>query len=301
MDLRQLRYFTTIVREKNFSKAAKMLHISQPSLSNAIMKLENEVGFQLLERNTRGLELTEAGCIFYTRSVDLLRRFNNMQVELEEIKQVGSGTIAIGSIESFKFWFPKIIRNFKILYPNIHIKVKEILGEEKVIDFLVQYNGHFTITNQPINNDEIMSIPLYNEKFMLLVHKDDDLNEKGSITFQDLAGKELIISTTGFQTRDDILKAFKAENVNPNIFYEIERLETACSLVEEGLGVTILPESYIKSAVTPNTVIRAIDSNFLERTVYLAYLKDRYLSPAVCKLVEEIHSFFKDVRNDTCM
>lgn len=64
MDLRQLRYFTTIVREKNFSKAAKMLHISQPSLSNAIMKLENEVGFQLLERNTRGLELTEAGGIF---------------------------------------------------------------------------------------------------------------------------------------------------------------------------------------------------------------------------------------------
>jgi DNA-binding transcriptional LysR family regulator len=298
MDLRQLRYFTTIVREKNFSKAAKMLHISQPSLSNAIMKLENEVGFQLLERNTRGLELTEAGGIFYTRSVDLLRRFDNMQVELKEMKDVGSGTVSIGSIESFKFWFPKIIKNFKINYPNIHIKVREILGDEKVFDSLNRYNVHFTITNQPINNDEILSTPLYNEKFMLLIHKDDELNEKESITFQDIAKKELIISTTGFQTRDDILRAFKGENAFPNILYEIERLETACSLVEAGLGVTILPENYIRSAATPNTAIRAIDSNYLERTVYLAYLKDRYLSPAVCKLIEDIHSFFKgDVRN----
>ncbi|MDM5212836.1 LysR family transcriptional regulator [Peribacillus sp. NJ4] len=299
MDLRQLRYFTTIVQEKNYSQAAKILHISQPSLSNAIMKLEKEVSLQLLERNTRGLELTEAGEIFYTRSVDLLRKFNNMQVELEEMKDVGSGTVSIGSIESFKFWFPKLIRNFKVNYPNIHIKVREILGEEKVIDSLNRYNVHFTITNQPINNEEIVSTPLYNEKFMLLIHKDDELNKKESITFQDLAKKELIISTTGFQTRDDILKAFKDENAIPNILYEIERLEAACSLVEEGLGVTILPESYIKSAATLNTAIRAIDSKSLERTVYLAYLKDRYLSPAVCKLVEEILSFFKwDVRND---
>ncbi|MFF2858227.1 LysR family transcriptional regulator substrate-binding protein, partial [Peribacillus sp. NPDC058002] len=97
---------------------------------------------------------------------------------------------------------------------------------------------------------------------------------------------------------DDILRAFKDENAIPNILYEIERLETACSLVEAGLGVTILPENYIRSAAPPNTAIRAIDSNYLERTVYLAYLKDRYLSPAVCRLIEDIHSFFKsDVRN----
>ncbi|MGE1165226.1 LysR family transcriptional regulator [Peribacillus simplex] len=299
MDLRQLRYFTTVVQEKNYSKAAKILHISQPSLSNAIMKLEKEVSFQLLERNTRGLELTEAGGIFYTRSADLLRRFNNFQVELEEMKHVGSGTISIGSIESFKIWFPKIIRNFKINYPNIHFKVREILGEEKVIESLNRFNVHFTITNQPINHEKIISAPLYNEKFVLLVHKDDELNEKESITFQDLAKKELIISTTGFQTRDDILKAFKHEKALPNIIYEIERLETACSLVEEGLGVTILPESYVKSVTTTDTAIRAIESNFLERTVYLAYLKDRYLSPAVCKLVEEIHRFFNESdRND---
>ncbi|MFD9625632.1 LysR family transcriptional regulator [Peribacillus muralis] len=293
MDLRQLRYFITIVEERSYSKAAKILHISQPSLSNAIMKLERENNLQLLERNTRGIELTEAGAIFYSRSQDLLRRFSNMQVELEEMKQAGSGTISIGLIESFKIWFPKIIRTFKRDHPKIHLKVREILGEEHVIDSLNQYQVHFTITNQPINDDEITSTPLYNEKFKLLVHKDDDLNEKEVITFQDLLNKELIISTAGFQTRDEIMEAFKNEKVTPNIFYEIERLETACSLVDEGLGVTILPESYIKSVAYANTATLEINSKFLQRTVYIAYLKDRYLPPSVYKLVNEIESFFK--------
>ncbi|WP_057913643.1 LysR family transcriptional regulator [Peribacillus muralis] len=293
MDLRQLRYFITIVEERSYSKAAKILHISQPSLSNAIMKLEREIDLQLLERNTRGIELTEAGAIFYSRSQDLLRRFNNMQVELEEMKQAGSGTISIGLIESFKIWFPKIIRTFKLDHPKIHLKVREILGEEHVIDSLNQYQVHFTITNQPINDDKITSTPLYNEKFKLLVHKDDDLNEKEVITFLDLPNKELIISTAGFQTRDDIMEAFKNEKVTPNIFYEVERLETACSLVDEGLGVTILPESYIKSVAYANTATLEINSKFLQRTVYIAYLKDRYLPPSVYKLVNEIESFFK--------
>lgn len=294
MDFRQLRYFITIVQEMSYSKAAKLLHISQPSLSNAIMKLEKEVDLQLLERNTRGIELTEAGAIFHSRSQDLLRRFNNMKVEFEEMKQVGSGTISIGSIESFKFWFPKIIRTFKNDHPAIHLKIREILGEEHVIEALNQYQIHFTITNQPINHAEIISIPLYKEQFMLLVHKDDDLNEKDSITLHDLAGKELIVSTSGFQTRDDIMEAFKNEKVNPSIFYEIERLETACSLVDEGLGITILPESYIKSVVTRNTAILEINSMFLHRTVYMAYLADRYLPASVSNLVNEIESFFKN-------
>ncbi|WP_285766894.1 LysR family transcriptional regulator [Peribacillus sp. SI8-4] len=294
MDLRQLRYFITIVQEMSYSKAAKSLHISQPSLSNAIMKLEKEVDLQLLQRNTRGIELTEAGALFYTRSQDLLRRFHNMQVELEEMKQVGSGNISIGSIESFKFWFPKIIRTFKNDHPAIRLKVREILGEEQVIDSLNQYQVHFTITNQPINFAEITSAPLYKEKFKLLVHKDDDLNEKDSVTIQDLEEKELIISASGFQTRDDIIEAFRNEKVIPNICYEIERLETACSLVDEGLGIAILPESYIESAATGNTAIIEIHSMFLQRTVYMAYLTDRYLPASVCSLMNEIESFFKN-------
>lgn len=80
---------------------------------------------------------------------------------------------------------------------------------------------------------------------------------------KDLAYRDFIISTAGFQTREDILTAFNNDNIKPNIMYKIERLVTACSLVENGLGITILPESYIKDYANPDIVTRQINSEFL--------------------------------------
>ena len=294
MDIRRLHYFVTLVQEKHYSNAAIKLHISQPSLSNAIKKLEEEVGFQLLERDTRNLELTEPGRLFYIRALELIGRFSNLHTELEEIKQLGSGTISIGLIESANYWLPKIIRNFKSSYSDIRFQFKEILGEKNVIEALEKYSVHFMVTNQHINNEKMNVTPIYTEKFLLLTHKDDELARKRDVSVHDLAGKKLIISTPGYQTREDILRAFKKAAIPPNIVFEIERLETACRLAEEGLGITILPESYIMYATGRNTDCRPIDFPGLERTVYVAYLKNRYLSPAVFKLIDEIISFFKN-------
>ncbi|MBU8878058.1 LysR family transcriptional regulator [Bacillus sp. FJAT-29790] len=293
MDLRQLRYFVTVVQEKHYSKAAKILHISQPSLSNAIKKLEDNVGFQLLERSTRGFALTDAGSVFYEKSLELVRKFDNMLKELDEMKQMGSGNISIGMIESAKFWLPKVVKKFKANSPKIHFQFKELLGKRKVFDSLIHYDVHFTITNQPIHKEEIILIPIYHEKLILVTHNEDPLNLLDVVTLPDLQGRDLIISTIGFQTREDILNAFEKEKINHHIRYEIERFETACSLVEQGLGITILPESYIKYNLNPNIATHTIESEYLERTVYLAYLKDRYLSPAVEELIEKVQSFFK--------
>lgn len=80
MDLKQLTYFVTIVDQKSFSKAAQKLHISQPSLSNAIKILESDLGFQILDRNTRNIELTETGAILYSKAVQLL-------LEMDKVKK----------------------------------------------------------------------------------------------------------------------------------------------------------------------------------------------------------------------
>jgi len=288
MDLRQFRYFITVVQAKSYSKAAKSLHISQPSLSNAIMKLEEEAGIKLLERNTRGLTLTEAGNVFYERAKELLRKYENIQKELEEMKTVGNGIIRVGLIESSKLWFPKVVKKFKERYPNVQFQIKEILGHQQVHEALNHHDVHFVITNQPIYTDEISLTPIYEEKLILLTHYQDPLNEKEIISLQDLADKEFIICTSGFQTRENVLSAFENEKVTPNIMYEIERFETACSIIEQGLGVTILPENYVKFLNNPKIKSHPIESDSLKRTVYLAHLKERYLSPAVCELMEMV-------------
>src|SRR5690625_1123682 len=100
-----------------------------------------------------------------------------------------------------------------------------------------------------------------------------------------------IISKEGFQSRSDILNAFQKESVQPNIQFEIERFETACSLVENGLGITLVPENYVTFDKKREFHIRQIAHHPITRIVYIAYVKNRYLPPLVrdfIRLVREV-------------
>ncbi|WP_188068922.1 LysR family transcriptional regulator [Brevibacillus brevis] len=292
MDIKHLHYFVTVCDQLSYSKAAQKLHISQPSLSNAIKNLEQEVGSPLLERNTRKMELTDAGKILYQKSLLLLSQMNMLKKEMEEVKLTGSGDLIIGIIESVKHWIPKVIRGYQGRFPSINIKLIEVLSGKAVKESLRKYHTHLLITNQFIDEDDIESFPLYDERLMLVLHKDHSLAEKESVRLKDLANEPFIISTEGFQTREDILTAFSFEQVNPQIKFEIERFETALTLVRENLGVTIIPENYLSGSTDASLVRKTIDSPALERTVYLAYLKNRYLAPAMQAFLEEVRGKF---------
>ncbi|MED1918844.1 LysR family transcriptional regulator [Bacillus thuringiensis] len=292
MDIKHLHYFVTVCDQLSYSKAAQKLHISQPSLSNAIKNLEQEVGSPLLERNTRKMELTDAGKILYQKSLVLLSQMNMLKKEMEEVKLTGSGDLIIGIIESVKHWIPKVIRGYQGRFPSINIKLIEVLSGKAVKESLRKYHTHLLITNQFIDEEDIELFPLYDERLMLVLHKDHPLEQKESVRLKDLASEPFIISTEGFQTREDILTAFSFEQVNPQIKFEIERFETALTLVRENLGVTIIPENYLSGSTDASLVRKTIDSPALERTVYLAYMKNRYLSPAVQAFLEEVRGKF---------
>lgn len=292
MDIKQLHYFVTVSEQLSYSKAAQKLHISQPSLSNAIKNLEREVGSPLLERNTRKIELTDAGKILYDKSILLLSQMNMLKKEMDEVKLTGSGELIIGIIESVKHWIPKVIRAYQGRFPSINMKLIEVLGGRAVKESLRKYHTHMLITNQYICEDDIESVPLYHERLVLVLHRNHPLAQKEVIALNELASEPFIISTKGFQTREDILQAFAREQVSPNIKFEIERFETALTLVRENLGITIIPENYLTEPSDDSLVRKELDSPALERIVYLTFMKNRYLAPAVQTFLEEIRTSF---------
>ncbi|QOT00385.1 LysR family transcriptional regulator [Brevibacterium sp. JNUCC-42] len=293
MDIKHLHYFVTVSNQLSYSKAAQKLHISQPSLSNAIKNLEQEVGSPLLDRNTRRMELTDAGKILYKKSILLLSQMNMLKKEMEEVKLTGSGDLIIGIIESVKHWIPKVIRKYQGRFPSINIKLIEVLSGKAVKESLRKYDTHLLITNQYINEADIESFPLYDERLVLVLHRDHPLaQKKESILLKELEREPFIISTEGFQTREDILTAFTLEQMTPNIKFEIERFETALTLVRENLGITIIPENYLSEPTDASIVRKTIDSSALERTVYLTFMKNRYLAPAVQTFLEDIRRNF---------
>lgn len=292
MELRHLKYFVTIVEHMNFSKAAEKLHISQPSLSNAIKSLESELGFQILERSTRNMRLTEGGEVLYRRAVHLLKEAEIVKKEMAEVRQSGSGALFIGMIESAKHWVPKIIFEYTKEFPNMNLRLTEVLSQQDVKTSLRNYETHAIITNQLIKEEDIEIIPLYHEKFVLLLHENHPLADRLAITMNDLSKEPLIITSEGFQTRKDILRAFELENIQPTIKYEIERFETALSFVSENLGFALIPENYLRGPQNYHIISKAIDSPTLERTVYLTYMKNRYVSPAIHAFIHKMKTFF---------
>ncbi|NRQ54537.1 LysR family transcriptional regulator [Brevibacillus sp. HD1.4A] len=292
MDIKQLHYFVTVSDLLSYSKAAQKLHISQPSLSNAIKNLEQEVGSPLLERNTRKIELTDAGNILYQKAILLLSQMDTLKKEMEEVKETGSGQLIIGIIESAKHWVPKVIRNYQEHFPSMNIKLIEVLSGQAVKDSLRKYHTHLLITNQSIQEDDLETIPLYIENLVLVLHRSHPLAQQESVSLKEVVAEPFIISTEGFQTRENILSAFAMEDVEPRIKFEIERFETALSLIRENLGITIIPENYLAGVSDPSIVRKKIDSSFLQRTVFLAYLKNRYLTPAVRAFLAGIQEEF---------
>jgi len=293
MDLNQLKYFVSVVDHMSFSKAAEKLHISQPSLSNAIKNLERDLGFQVIERNTRNSRLTEAGEVLYGRAIHLLSEMAIVKKEMEEVKLVGKGELQIGMIESVKYWIPKVITLYNKKFPGMHIRLMEVLGGEDVKSSLRKYETHAIITNQQIQEVDIETVPLYKERLVLVLHENHPMATRESIMLKGLEHEPFIISTEGFQTREDILLAFELEDTVPTIKYEIERFETALSLVGENLGIALIPENYLQGPYDLSIVSKVIDSRALERSVYLTYMKNRYVSPAIQAFIMEVESSFE--------
>ncbi|MEX3744006.1 MULTISPECIES: LysR family transcriptional regulator [Lysinibacillus] len=293
MDFKQLQYFIAVTDQMNFSKAAEKLHISQPSLSNAIKKLEHEVGSPLLERNTRNLQLTEAGELLYERAKVILKNMEVLKIEMDEVIVHGTSEITIGAMESIKHWLPKVISEYKKGYPQMMIHLVDILGSKRVKKSLKSYKTHLIITNQIMNDEELEVKSLYEERLVAVLPLNHPLAEKDKLTIGDLSDEPFIIGTEGFQTRRDILDAFDKAEKNINIQFEIERFETAVSLVRENLGITILPENYLKGPTAKTIVQKEIDCPNLRRNVYVVYLKNRHLPVAIRQLLTDIVQFFE--------
>ncbi|QKY70691.1 LysR family transcriptional regulator [Lentibacillus sp. CBA3610] len=292
MDIRQLNYFITLVDEQTYTRAANILHISQPSLSAAIKKLEQEVGLILIDRSDRQLRITKEGQILYQEAQKLLRHYEHVSFEMDRLKQQGPLELSVGLIESSMFFVPDILNRFKQEYRDVRVSLLETLSLGDVKKALNNFDIHLAITNQYIHQEDIKTIPIYEENLVALIPPEHALGHKSSLHIHDLEGENFIVCKEGFQTRQDILNAFSKSGVKPNIQFEIERFETGCSLVEDGLGITVIPENYVRYSKQTNCAIKKIDDVNISRIVYLAYDKNRYQPPIVMRFIALVKEFF---------
>lgn len=250
MELRVLKYFLSVVREENITKAAEILHITQPTLSKQLMDLENEIGKKLFIRGNRKITLTQEGILLRRRAEEIVDLVNKTEKELEQSDDTISGDIYIGAGETDLIrYVAKIAKSIQSQYPLVrfHIEsgdaqtVYEQL-DKGLIDFGLLF-GNIDMTKY--NSTEIPT----KDTWGVLMRKDSELAHKNFITVEDLINKPLIVSRQGIS--GELQNWFKSDIKKLNIIATYNLVFNASLMVDESVGY----------ALTIDKIINTKDSN----------------------------------------
>lgn len=291
MELRTIRYFLAAAREENMTRAAEILHVTQPTLSKQIQSLEDELGKKLFIRHSFRIELTEEGILLKKRAEDLVKMADKILGEFLMLDDIVGGDIYFGLAESYQIrYLAAEIKNFKNTYPNLryHItsgdteQVTEKL-DKGLIDFAV-------LAEEPDLTKYNYLIFPEADIWGLIIPSGSKLSKKSRITIDDLVGLPLFCSEQGWNR--DITK-WQPERINDLRLEGSFRLSYNGSLfVKEGLGYLLTLDHLIDTSPESGLVFKPLYPD-LKANIYLIWRKYQIFTPIAERLLDCLKKSFE--------
>ena len=299
MELRHLRYFVTVAEELNFSKAALKLYTAQPSLSQQIKDLEEEIGVKLLHRTKRKVELTEEGEVFLEQARLTLAQASKAIAMARQVSQAKQQIMRIGFVPVAEMKiFPYVLPNLRVQNPDLKIELQSLNNSEQM-RLLQKGELDITFTRNNFRSDEIESQFVSRDPLIFLLPKDHPLAKYDRIPIKALDGIDFIIpsATQSLTLHNAILEFAEAHNIKFNILQEADNILFNINTVGMGLGCTILP-GYIEPITTSNSVIRPLKVDLPYLDLYVSYRKNNNSSVVKDFLDLLTKVFYLDINRD---
>lgn len=279
MEIRHLEYFTTVAKHLSFTKASQELHISQPTISKMIKSLEEELGVTLFYRSPR-IELTDAGKALFRQSKSILNSFDNIESELADVMTMKKGNIKIGlpPIIGASF-FPKIIGEFKELYPKIDIQIIEV-GSKKIEQGIEDGTLDIgVVCTTPAKKDTFEMFSFIKSPLKLIVHPEHKLASDEVVSFNDLENEPFVMYREDFSLHDMIIKRCMLYNgFQPQIICESSQRDFMVEMVAANLGVSFLPEKICRELDSKRVSVVPLEEPHIYLHLAMIWKKDRYIS-----------------------
>jgi LysR family transcriptional regulator, hydrogen peroxide-inducible genes activator len=278
MELHQLRYFCAIADSGSFSRAARLAHVSQPSLSQQIRKLEDELGARLFDRLGRSVRLTELGRTFLPRARTVLRELEAARGDVaEQIDSVG-GSVALGVIPTVApYLLPPHLAAFSRKFPQAQLTIVEEITPV-LLERLRAATIDLAILALPVRGHEFEVFPILTERLFAALPKSHRLTRHKSISLKDLRGEPFLLLRDGHCFRENAIAACDRARLHPKIVFESGQFSSLLSMVGAGMGVSLVPEMAIDKkshcAYVPIADDRAV------RTIGAVRLRGRSFSRA---------------------
>ena len=288
MDIRQIHYFIEVVKHGSFSKAAEHLYISQPTISNVIKDLEEELDVKLLIRTTRKLELTDTGRLLFQYGQEISQSLQHFNQELDDIKNNKRGSIRIGIFPMLGMQFlTKTIAEFHQQYPEIIIQFLED-GANHLKKALIDGDLDLAVMDFPIDEASFDFFPFLKGDLRVIVHQDHPLANKELVKWSELVHEQLIILREGFNVHNMIIEEYKRMGFKPNIICETSQWNFMLEMVSINHGITILPLSDYHEF--ENLKVLPLMDPQVEWQLAIAWRKNSYISHATRTWVDFMKS-----------
>jgi len=245
IELRHLRYFVAVAEERNFTRAAERLHIAQPPLSRQIQQLEDVLGVQLFERNTRPLRLTDTGRFFYTHALQLLAQTSELEAMTRRVAKI-EHKMSVGFVGSTLYgMLPRIIRRFRTEHPDIEMSLHEMSTMDQI---KALKEGRIDVGFGRIRHEDpaVRRVVLREERMIVALPLGHHLaNGRAKLSLHDLVEESLIIFPKAPRPSfaDQVLAAFHDRALKPRKLQEVRELQIALGLVAMGEGIAVVPSS----------------------------------------------------------
>ena len=296
MEIRVLRYFLTVVREESITKAADVLHITQPTLSRQLSQMEEEVGVKLFNRGSRRITLTNEGILLRRRAEEILQLVDKTEKELIEQEEQVEGKISIGCGEIAAVQvLPNLIKTFREKYPQVTFDIFTATADpvkEQMDKGLLDIG----LLLEPVDMEKYDFIRLeMKEKWVVLMRPDSPLAEKESVTAKDLSALPLILPRR-MNVQNELASWFGSYYDDLNVVFTSNLSTNSAVMVTGGLAYSLVIEGAVPFWDQSKVTYRPLDPP-LTATSVLAWKRGQPFSLAATKFIEHIKCFLGIARH----
>ncbi len=280
MDINQLEVLLAVAREQSFSRAAHSLHRTQPAVSQAIRRLEAEVGEPLFDRSSKDGTLTAAGRVLHDYAQQMINLRQNAHTAIRELKDLHRGKLTLSANEYTVMYLLPVIPVFRARHPHIKVEVKRSLASRIPSEILGRDVEVGVVSYKP-SDAAISSVPVMTDELALIVAPDHPLATKDVVSVRELGAESFVAHNVASPYREKVVRTFEKYKTPLNIALEMPTLEAIKRFVEQGMGVALVPRLTAQAEIARKQVAAlTVREMRLERAIHLIYRKGATLSHA---------------------
>lgn len=293
MNLQHLRYFLAVARTGGFTQAARLMNVTQPTVSSAVLELEKSMGVQLFNRDNRHVALTTEGRLLLSYAVQVEDLLEEASERLQRSDLEPGGGFQFGAVDAAVIYLlPEILKEYMRRYPGVVLKT-QVASSRYLIDDLLMQRSEFALIHLPYIHPKIDAVPIYRDDMPLVVGPEHRFAQSQSVALVEVVEEPLILFHADSVSRKVVDEKLAEAGLTPGAVMELHSPEAMRKLVETGVGISFLPRLTIRESLASGALktveVRGVA---FEREIGVAWRRGRYFGRAVRLLLEAVFAAY---------